>query len=42
VVAGVVILSWPVHGAVALAALVGEFAVVYGILLAVLALRLRS
>ena len=31
VVAGVVILAWPVHGAVALAALVGGFAVVYGI-----------
>ena len=42
VVAGVVILAWPVHGAVALAALVGGFAVVYGILLAVLALRLRN
>ena len=42
VVAGVVILTWPVHGAVALAALVGGFAMVYGILLAVLALRLRT
>jgi uncharacterized membrane protein HdeD (DUF308 family) len=42
VVAGVVILAWPVHGAVALAALVGGFAVVYGILLAVLALQLRN
>jgi len=42
VVAGVVILAWPVHGAVALAALVGGFAVVYGILLAVLALGLRT
>ena len=42
VVAGVVILAWPVLGAVALAALVGGFAVVYGILLAVLALRLRN
>ena len=41
-VAGVVILAWPVLGAVALAALVGGFAVVYGILLAVLALRLRN
>lgn len=42
VVASVVILAWPVHGAVALAALVGGFAVEYGILLAVLALRLRN
>jgi len=42
VVAGVVKLEWPVHGAVALAALVGGFAVVYGIVLAVLALRLRN
>ena len=42
VVAGAVILAWPVHGAVALAALVGGFAVVYGILLAALALRLRN
>jgi uncharacterized membrane protein HdeD (DUF308 family) len=41
VAAGVVILTWPVHGAVALATLVGGFAVVYGILLAVLALQLR-
>jgi uncharacterized membrane protein HdeD (DUF308 family) len=42
VVAGAMILAWPVHGAVALAALFGGFAVVYGILLAVLALRLRT
>lgn len=42
VVASVVILAWPVHCAVALAALVGGFAVEYGILLAVLALRLRN
>ena len=42
VVAGVVILAWPVHGAVALATLVGGFAVVYGIVLAVLALGLRN
>jgi uncharacterized membrane protein HdeD (DUF308 family) len=42
VLAGAVILAWPVHGAVALATLVGGFAVVYGILLAVLALRLRN
>jgi uncharacterized membrane protein HdeD (DUF308 family) len=42
VAAGMVILTWPVHGAVALAALVGGFAVVYGIVLAVLALRLRT
>jgi uncharacterized membrane protein HdeD (DUF308 family) len=41
-VAGVVILAWPVLGAVALAALIGGFAVVYGILLAVLALELRN
>jgi uncharacterized membrane protein HdeD (DUF308 family) len=41
VAAGVAILTWPVHGAVALAALVGGFAVVYGILLAVLALQLH-
>lgn len=41
VAAGVVILTWPVHGAVALAPLVGGFAVVYGVLLAVLALHLR-
>jgi uncharacterized membrane protein HdeD (DUF308 family) len=41
-VAGVVILAWPVHSAVALAALVGGFAVMYGILLAVLALGLRN
>ena len=40
-VAGVLILAWPALGAVALAALVGWFAVVYGILLAVLALQLR-
>jgi uncharacterized membrane protein HdeD (DUF308 family) len=41
VVAGAVILTWPVHGAVALAALVGGFAVVYGVLLAVLAMQMR-
>jgi uncharacterized membrane protein HdeD (DUF308 family) len=41
-VAGVVILAWPVLGAVVLAALVGGFAVVYGILLGVLALGLRN
>ncbi len=41
-VAGVVILVWPALSAVALAALVGWFAVVYGILLAVLAVGLRN
>jgi uncharacterized membrane protein HdeD (DUF308 family) len=41
-VAGVGILAWPVLGAVALAALVGGFAVVYGIVLVVLALQLRN
>jgi uncharacterized membrane protein HdeD (DUF308 family) len=41
-VAGVVILAWPVLGAVALGVLIGGFAVVYGIVLAVLALRLRN
>jgi uncharacterized membrane protein HdeD (DUF308 family) len=41
-VAGVLILVWPTIGAVALAALVGWFAVVYGILLAVLAVGLRN
>lgn len=40
--AGVVILFWPMLGAVALTALIGGFAVVYGIVLAVLAVQLRN
>ncbi|WP_214370306.1 HdeD family acid-resistance protein [Pseudonocardia sp. H11422] len=42
VVAGVLILAWPVPGALALALLIGAFAVVYGVLLAALALALRD
>jgi uncharacterized membrane protein HdeD (DUF308 family) len=42
VVAGVLILVWPVPGAIVLALLIGAFAVVYGIVLAALALQLRS
>jgi uncharacterized membrane protein HdeD (DUF308 family) len=42
VVAGVLILAWPVLGAVALAVLIGAFAVVSGIVLAALALQLRN
>jgi uncharacterized membrane protein HdeD (DUF308 family) len=41
VVAGVLILLWPVHGAVALAVLLGVFATAYGVVLAGLALAVR-
>jgi uncharacterized membrane protein HdeD (DUF308 family) len=42
VVAGLLILIWPVPGAIVLALLIGAFAVLYGIVLAALALQLRS
>jgi uncharacterized membrane protein HdeD (DUF308 family) len=42
VVAGVLVLAWPVPGALALAVLIGVFAVVYGFVLAALALALRT
>jgi uncharacterized membrane protein HdeD (DUF308 family) len=42
VVAGVLILVWPVPGAFVLALLIGASAVLYGIVLAALALMLRS
>jgi uncharacterized membrane protein HdeD (DUF308 family) len=42
VVAGLLILIWPVPGAIVLALLIGWFAVLYGIMLATLALQLRS
>ena len=42
VVAGVLILVWPVPGAIVLALLIGAFAVLYGIVLTALALQLRS
>jgi uncharacterized membrane protein HdeD (DUF308 family) len=41
VVAGVLILIWPVHGAVAVAMLLGVFATAYGVVLAGLALAVR-
>ena len=41
VVAGVLILIWPVHGAFALAMLLGAFATAYGVVLAGLALAVR-
>lgn len=41
VVAGVLILAWPEHGAVALAMLLGGFATAYGVVLAGLALAVR-
>jgi uncharacterized membrane protein HdeD (DUF308 family) len=41
VIAGVLILIWPVSGAVALAMLLGGFATVYGVVLAGLALAVR-
>lgn len=40
-VAGVLILVWPVHGAVAVAMLLGVFATAYGVVLAGLALAVR-
>jgi uncharacterized membrane protein HdeD (DUF308 family) len=42
VMAGVLALAWPVLGAFALAALLGVFAMVYGAVLAALALALRN
>ena len=42
VVAGVLILVWPVPGAIVLALLIGWFSMLYGIVLAVLAMQLRS
>ena len=42
VVAGVLILVWPVPGAIVLALLIGWFSMLYGIVLAVLGMQLRS
>jgi uncharacterized membrane protein HdeD (DUF308 family) len=40
-VAGIVILVWPIQGAIGLALLFGAFALAYGVLLGVLAATLR-
>lgn len=42
VIAGILILVWPVQGAFALALLIGWFAVLYGIVLGALAVTLRA